>query len=216
MAKQHRYRRAYCTTLCPRRRNPETDCALCRSLDEADRFWNIFSSTQILDPIPKALFWQTLRLWFVDARKYIKEPAGYRVVVPAIITFVGAYFGLYAIMEARHERRLNRAAFERSTFTALVTSNNLGSFIAAMKRFGPIQTMAVPPEPRILEPWSWWGEASQPNMGPLNSWVRHFFPLCTPQHCGHTTEQSLAVYQELALSDIADEYEAAMQTFPVR
>jgi integrase/recombinase XerD len=33
---------------------------------------------------------------------------------------------------------------------------------------------------------------------------------------GHTAEQSLAVYRELALSDVAEEYEAAMQTFPVR
>jgi integrase/recombinase XerD len=33
---------------------------------------------------------------------------------------------------------------------------------------------------------------------------------------GHTTEQSLAVYRELALSDVAGEYEAAMRTFPVR
>jgi integrase/recombinase XerD len=33
---------------------------------------------------------------------------------------------------------------------------------------------------------------------------------------GHTAEQSLAVYRELALSDVADEYEAAMRTFPVR
>jgi integrase/recombinase XerD len=33
---------------------------------------------------------------------------------------------------------------------------------------------------------------------------------------GHTTEQSLAVYRELALSDVAQEYEAAMRAFPVR
>ena len=33
---------------------------------------------------------------------------------------------------------------------------------------------------------------------------------------GHTAEQSLAVYRELALSDVAAEYEAAMQRFPVR
>jgi integrase/recombinase XerD len=33
---------------------------------------------------------------------------------------------------------------------------------------------------------------------------------------GHTTEQSLAVYRELALSDVAKEYETAMQTFPIR
>jgi integrase/recombinase XerD len=33
---------------------------------------------------------------------------------------------------------------------------------------------------------------------------------------GHTTEQSLAIYRELALPDVADEYEAAMRTFPVQ
>ena len=33
---------------------------------------------------------------------------------------------------------------------------------------------------------------------------------------GHTTEQSLAVYRTLALSDVADEYETAMRTFPIR
>lgn len=33
---------------------------------------------------------------------------------------------------------------------------------------------------------------------------------------GHTTAQSLAVYRELALSDVAEEYERAMQRFPVR
>ena len=31
---------------------------------------------------------------------------------------------------------------------------------------------------------------------------------------GHTTARSLAVYRELALSDVAEEYEAAMGTFP--
>jgi integrase len=33
---------------------------------------------------------------------------------------------------------------------------------------------------------------------------------------GHTTEQSLAVYRALALSDVAEEYERAMQRFPIR
>jgi integrase/recombinase XerD len=33
---------------------------------------------------------------------------------------------------------------------------------------------------------------------------------------GHSAEQSLAVYRELSLSDVADEYEQAMRTFPVR
>jgi integrase/recombinase XerD len=33
---------------------------------------------------------------------------------------------------------------------------------------------------------------------------------------GHTAEHSLAVYRALALSDVSDEYEAAMRHFPVR
>jgi len=33
---------------------------------------------------------------------------------------------------------------------------------------------------------------------------------------GHTAEQSLAMYRELTLGDVVDEYEAAMRTFPVR
>jgi site-specific recombinase XerD len=33
---------------------------------------------------------------------------------------------------------------------------------------------------------------------------------------GHTTEQSLAVYRTLALSDVTEEYETAMRTFPIR
>jgi len=33
---------------------------------------------------------------------------------------------------------------------------------------------------------------------------------------GHATEQSLAVYRELTLADVAEEYEVAMRTFPVR
>jgi site-specific recombinase XerD len=33
---------------------------------------------------------------------------------------------------------------------------------------------------------------------------------------GHTTAQSLGLYRELALSDVVEEYELAMKTFPVR
>lgn len=33
---------------------------------------------------------------------------------------------------------------------------------------------------------------------------------------GHTEEKSLAIYRDLALSDIAGEYEEAMKSFPVR
>ena len=33
---------------------------------------------------------------------------------------------------------------------------------------------------------------------------------------GHAEEKSLAIYRDLALADVSAEYEAAMQSFPVR
>jgi site-specific recombinase XerD len=33
---------------------------------------------------------------------------------------------------------------------------------------------------------------------------------------GHSEEKSLAIYRDLALADVAEEYESAMQMFPVR
>lgn len=33
---------------------------------------------------------------------------------------------------------------------------------------------------------------------------------------GHSEEKSLTIYRDLALADVADEYEAAMRTFPVK
>lgn len=127
-------------------------------------------------------------MWCVDAFEYLRGKTGYRVFVPAVVTLVGAYFGLYAVMEARHERRMNRAAFERSAFIDLVTSDKRGAVIAAMKNFGPIQSMKVPPEPKVWPPWQmptwWWGKPSTPNLRPLGTWAQNFLPLCTPDLCG--------------------------------
>jgi hypothetical protein len=125
--------------------------------------------------------------WLHNAFQSLTGETGYRVIVASIVTIIGAYFGLYAVMEARHERRMNRAAFERSAFIDLVTSNNRGAFIAAMKNFGPVQTIEVPWEPDVWPPWKlldWWGKATQPNWEPLHTWALHFLPLCTPQLCG--------------------------------
>lgn len=136
-----------------------------------------------------ALMWpfRVWPLWIHDALQYLNSRIGYRVVVPATVTLIAAYFGLYAVMEARHERRRNHAAFERSAFTDLVTSNDRGAFIAAMKNFGPIQMMKVPPEPQLWPPWkflSWWEKSSQPNRRQLYTWSQSFLSRCTPQLCG--------------------------------
>lgn len=182
--------RERCTELCTK---PTTGlCTLCDALDASDAFWRCSGLVM-------------LEGWIKHLGRSITDEGGYRIVVGVLAAFVGAYVGLYAIIEARYERRLNRATFERSTFTALVTSNSRGSFIAAMNRFGPIQTMEVPPEPYLWWPWSWWGKPSQPNREPLRVWASHYLPLCTPQLCGypsrkHPTKvgQGLRIYLDQA------------------
>jgi hypothetical protein len=106
-------------------------------------------------------------------------------VLASVATVLGLYFGVYTILLAPYELRLNRASYERSAFIDLVTSNNRAAFVAAMQRFGPVQTMEVPPEPALFPPFlNWWDEPNRPNMEPLYTWAKKFFPLCTPQLCG--------------------------------
>ena len=125
--------------------------------------------------------------WLCDAMKYLKGPTGYRFFVPAVATLVGAYFGLYAVLEARHERGMNRALFERATFMSMISSGNRGSIVAALKNFGPIQTILIPSEPALWPPLhNWFFSGYQPNIEPMWIWALNFFPLCTKESCGNT------------------------------
>jgi hypothetical protein len=91
---------------------------------------------------PFRLFWG----WVQDAWRSFQRK-GYLLIA----TCIAAYMGLYSIMEARHERQANRALFERANFITMVASGNRGTFIAAMKTFGPVQTMTVPHDPESLD-----------------------------------------------------------------
>lgn len=105
-------------------------------------------------------------------------PRGYR----GIAVVMAAYIGLYSIMEARHERQMNLAAFERNMFITMVESQNASAFVAAMKNFGPIQTMSVYKEPSLFAPWTWW-DKTKPNVEPLYLWALHRLSNCTPESC---------------------------------
>ena len=107
----------------------------------------------------------------------------YRTWIVILTTVVAAYFGAYAVMESRHDRQMNRAMFERNTFITMVSSGEPGTFVAAMKNFGPVQTMAVPKSPPVFPPWNWFGTAI-PNVEPLWRWAVHRFMLCTTDECG--------------------------------
>ncbi len=118
--------------------------------------------------------------WCRQAWRSFVGPNGYLVIV----TLLGAYVGLFSIMESRHERRMNGAIIERTMFMNMASSGNSASFIAAMKSFGPLQNIEVPKEPEILVFWRWF-EVEKPNKTPLYRWARGYLHECVPERCGN-------------------------------
>lgn len=90
-----------------------------------------------------------LNIWGRNLWTDLTGPYGYRVWIVSVTTIIAAYIGWYAVIEARHERQMNRALFERSTFITMVSSGNPGAFIAAMKEFGPTQMTSIFREPSL-------------------------------------------------------------------
>ncbi len=139
--------------------------------------------------------------WARHAGRSFIGPRGYLVFV----TLVAAYVGLYSILEARYERRANRALFERSTFMTMVTSGNRATFVTAMKTFGPVQTMTVPRDPELWAPWTWF-EQEKPNEDPLYLWAASFFPLCTAEACGNPDAQPKPWRIDLMKADLVESH----------
>ena len=122
--------------------------------------------------------------WIPNLWADLTGPYAYRTWTIVLTSVVAAYFGMYAVIESRHDRQISRAMFERNTFITMVSSGNRGTFIAAMKNFGPIQTMSVPQSPPAFPPWKWFG-TELPNLKPLWRWAVHRFSLCTASECGY-------------------------------
>jgi hypothetical protein len=142
-----------------------------------------------------------VRNWTRHAWGFFVGPQGYLV----FISLIGVYAAVYSIVEARHERRANRALFERSNFMTMVASGNRGTFIAAMKTFGPVQTIAVPRDPELFAPWTWF-EQERPNEDPLHMWAVSFFPLCTADMCGNPDAQPKPWRIDLTKAELANTY----------
>ena len=122
--------------------------------------------------------------WVRNLSGDLTGPFAYRTWIVILTSLVAAYFGIYAVIESRHDRQMNRAMFERNTFITMVSSGNRGTFVAAMKNFGPIQTMSVSQSPPIFSPWKWFG-TELPNLKPLWQWAMHRATLCTSKECGN-------------------------------
>ncbi len=101
------------------------------------------------------------RSWYRNIWNDLFGPRGYRAWLLIVTTAIGAYFAIYAVVVARHERTINRAFFERNAFLTMVTSGKPSSFVAAMKGFGPVQTVSALRAPSLSKPWCW-AETYQP------------------------------------------------------
>ncbi len=117
---------------------------------------------------PFRVIGRTLWRWVVSACKSFAGPNGYK----GLATLIAAYFGLYTVLEARHERLDNRASREYSTFISMASSGNPGALNAALRDLSAIQSLWVPPAPSLLPcNWGWLGKAEKPNEEKLARWA---------------------------------------------
>ncbi len=123
-----------------------------------------------------------LKSWFLAAMKSLIGPHGYLTLG----SIVAVYIGYYSIIEARYERQLNSALFERANFMSMIASNNPGSLTSAMQDFVKTRDIPVLVAPSLLNPFSLiLNVHTKPNYATLQQWTRHFFASCTPDVCGN-------------------------------
>jgi hypothetical protein len=135
--------------------------------------WAIWPLTRIpLAVIDLALRWITslFDTFFAD-RGYIT--AG---------SIAAAYLAWFGLIDSKSTQEETRASTERSLFMTLVSAGNAPSFVAAMKTFGPVQTIQVTEHPHLFTPWKW-GRTYLPNQQPLWEWARSRLQSCEPQTC---------------------------------
>ncbi len=181
--------RERCTELCTRAATGR--CTLCESLEKRDAFFAAFLhawawltiTITVLCVLLWALTWPFRRWWFRDAFLYVIGPTGYRAVVPAVATLIAAYVGAYAIVEAQHERQMNRALFEQNRFMTLAASGSPGGLNAALAEYQTLKAREVLKSPDIWRAWTW-GETERVNEAALKRWTQRFFAGCPESWCG--------------------------------
>jgi hypothetical protein len=104
--------------------------------------------------------------WLMDLCDAVSGNRGYL----AVGSVLAAYLAAFGLIDTRSTQEETRASVERSLFITLVSSGNAASFIAAMKDFGPIQTMPATERPSLLKFWQW-GRTQQPNREPMWHWA---------------------------------------------
>ncbi len=154
-------------------------CASCEALEERDRFVAPFGSViRILRGGIILLLQSLLKHWLAHAQ-HAFQSHGYLIFV----ALAGAYVGLYAIVEARHERQLNRALFAQNRFMTLAASGNPGGLNAALAEYETLKDMDVLDEPSFWRFWKW-GVTRKENEDVLKRWAQKFFRGCPENWCG--------------------------------
>src|SRR5262249_25153660 len=89
--------------------------------------------------------------WLMDIGDTLVGNRGY-LFLGSVGAVALAFHGLFDTKATQEE---TRASLERSLFVTLVSSGNAASFVAAMKDFGPTQTIRATEHPSLLTPWRW-------------------------------------------------------------
>ena len=127
--------------------------------------------------------------WLMDLFDGISGNRGYL----AVGSVVAAYLAAFGLIETKSLQEETRASVERSLFITLVSSGNAASFVAAMKWFGPVQTMVATRPPLLSKPREWFQPPNQPNRIPMWEWARSRLGSCSKEikDCSLTGETRL-------------------------
>lgn len=174
--------RERCTELCTRATTGS--CRLCEALDASDAFWR-YSGLAMVGG------------WLASIYGYVTGPDGWR----AVGVIIGAYIGLYAIMEAQHERQMNRVLFEQSRFMTLAASGSPGGLNAALAEYQTLKAREVLKSPDIWRAWTW-AETERVNEDALNRWAKRFFAGCPESWCGQGLDLTVLRKGELGGADL--------------
>jgi len=80
---------------------------------------------------------------------------------------------------------------------SMVTGGKAPDFVAAMKTFGPVQTMEATAHPDLFRFWAW-GRTYRPNLRPMRNWVGFRLRTCTSVECSLDGKTRL----ELSFADL--------------
>ena len=92
-----------------------------------------------------------LRAWRKAAWRAFTGPNGYLFIA----TLIAGYVGVYSIVEARHERMMNRAALQQTAFLTLLSSGNVGARQTAARMYKRTRDVTIVREPPFFLPFIW-------------------------------------------------------------